>query len=252
MKFASAIFNFDEANVCLIGCYFRKREEKELKILRKYSYFVEPFDWTLKRNLLENVKICDLGNFKFNKVSKIFKKVIDNKKFPVIFCKNHLITYYILKNFYFDLIVFDAHLDLKSEHYSKPEKITENKKLNKATWLRRLSEEKNINVCVIGARSFDEDELKYAKSRNIKINRLIKSKKHYLSIDLDFLDPIYINVNFPEPLGISFFEALRLLKKVVKKCIALDIVEFDLSENGKKSSIYITKLLYFLLHYKFS
>ncbi len=237
MKFKEAIFDLESSNVCFATFYTNKKGKKDIRILRKYSGYLEVFDKD-RGYLLENAKICDVGNYKLNEknVKKVLEK-INNKHF-IFFCNSHLLTYYVCKILNIkEIIVFDAHLDLKNKY--------KNKLLNEATWLRRLIE-LDVKYNVIGARSFDEEEYKiYIKTRAKNL------KKYYISIDLDVLEPIYVDVNYPEPNGLSFSELISLIKKYAKKSLSLDIVEFNFSSNYLKNVNYIFKIVYEYLYWKF-
>jgi hypothetical protein len=61
-KFICNLFSPEETDVIVFGVPIGKDSEKVLASLRKASDLVEPFDPDKKRNLLENIRIADLGN----------------------------------------------------------------------------------------------------------------------------------------------------------------------------------------------
>jgi agmatinase len=135
------------------------------------------------------------------------------------------------------LVIFDAHLDLRDEYA--------NLKLNHATFLRRLIEQRGASsILHIGARAATYEEWRYADKMGLKIittqsilsmQRPEDRLRHflenainlYVSIDLDVLDPAFAPaVGNPEPAGLSTHQILEFLYTLKNKRIrAFDIVE---------------------------
>jgi agmatinase len=254
IKFVGNVFRKRDANVITFGVNIGKDAKKSIHAVRKASLFVEPFDESGK-NLLENVKIYDDGNLKIEYLDQIFEKVlkIRNKgKIPLIISRCHYPTLHALGAFgpNLHLIIFDAHLDLKNSYMD--EKIKEmnfchtneipTKEFNDSTWLRRFVEfSYNKNILIIGARSFDEDEINFAKKNGIKIltsnkikeninkaKEIVKefssSKEVYVSLDIDVFDPsIAPAVDHPEPNGLNFYEFSQLIDSLNGKLVGLDL-----------------------------
>ena len=165
----------------------------------------------------------------------------------------HTITYAIVKALYNEideLIVFDAHLDLRDEYLGS--------KYNHATVMRRIYEEFNTPITYIGARAFSSEELEFIKSREeIKVytpreidllKREISFERVYISIDLDVVDPAYApGVSNPEPLGITsqtLLEILHVVLKSSKRIIGFDLVEVNpLVDVNDITSILASKII---------
>jgi len=244
-RFQNDIFDEKESNVAFIGIPFGKIGIKMLEELRKVSWFIEPFDIYWNKNLLENVRIYDYGNFSIENVKNILKNVLEKNKVPIIFSNSHLTTYYILK--YLEkkvsLIIFDAHLDLKNKY--KDEKIKNDEYLNDSTWLRRAIEENFIkDVFIFGARSCDEDEIEFAKKNKVKIvnnfNEKIKIKGElYISFDFDVFDSSLINSEYPEPEGINLVEIRKFLKNNELKPIIMDFCLMNFSKELEEKEYFL-------------
>jgi len=150
----------------------------------------------------------------------------------------HTITYPIVKtlrNEIDQLIVFDAHTDLRDEYLGS--------RYNHATVMRRLFEELHIPITYIGVRAFSEEELLFIDENKDSIKlcdsssiikgecRLDISGKVYVSIDIDVLDPAYApGVSNPEPLGLTTHQLIHYLYKVLEstsKAKWFDVVEVN-------------------------
>ena len=265
-KFSSAIFDYDEANVVLQFIALKNEPFLHFKKLKEISSEVETFDLEEERNLLENIRMHDIGLIRIKgNLDEIFYrtlKILNDKKLPVTFANNHLVTLYCLGicNEKTGIIIFDAHADCKEEY--------ENQTFSRGTWVKRFCELGNSKqLFLIGLRSLDEEEFNFLKENQIKFLKANEIKKNleksvmkfknflnefeqfYISFDCDVLDPsILPGVNYPEPEGLSleeifsFFDALK-----GKKVIGIDFVEFKHISGEIISEKVITRILYKLL-----
>src|SRR3989338_5860922 len=180
MQFISSNFSLEESNVVAFGVPLGKNSRKALDSLRRISQSVEPMDLDSDTNLLENVRVHDIGDIQlasFDKITEQTKKILNMNKVPLILGGNHLLSLYSLKAFDdVKLMVFDAHGDFKNSY--EDEKIRDmdavdgiefNPKVNDATWLRRTAEFiKPENIMLLGLRSCDEFEFSDLKKSGIK------------------------------------------------------------------------------------
>lgn len=175
----------------------------------------------------------------------------EHEQFLLILGGEHLITYptiSALRNEIDTLVVFDAHLDTRSEYLGST--------LNHATFLRRVLEE-GFRVVHVGSRAYSKDELEFVKNAEIKLFNVVKAKRGdldlnglgrvYISIDVDVLDPsIAPGVSNPEPFGLNLEELARILVSVfnrAEKIVAVDIVEVNpLVDYSNVTSIVAAKL----------
>ena len=207
---------------------------------------------------LEKVSIEDLGNLKQTgnvqsmvvAVQKITEELLQQKKLPAILGGEHTLTYAsFLATQGSMLIVFDAHLDLRDEFADL--------RLSHATYLRRLLEEMDTEVIVIGARAASKEEWEFAEKKRVKVipppsedrslqdyvktvRSSIGQRSIYLSIDLDVVDPAYApGVGNPEPGGLTSREFLTVLR-ALRGCrlVGFDIVELDpLMDTGASAAL---------------
>lgn len=255
------LYGREESNVIAFGVILGRKAAESVNAIRDASWFIETFDITSKRNLLERARIYDIGDIKLTSyndlenITKTTSSILSEGKLPLMLGGGHLATYYALKAMPKDvvLVVFDAHCDLRESYMD--EKIIEldyinesavvDKRLNDATWLRWASEEMLFKkVAVLGVRSGDEEQLAYAKKKGILLitsekllsqnglgaatkvlSTLTKGRKVYLSLDIDAFDPsIAPAVDHPEPPGIGFREFAKLVRSIKGKIIGCDVV----------------------------
>lgn len=253
-KFICKLYTPGEANVIVFGVPLGKNSKKAIKSLRETSDFLEIFDPDKRKNLLDDVRICDVGDLRLKKLEEISERVreiLSVRKIPLILGGGHLLTLYSLKSFRdVKLVIFDAHADLKEEYEDR--KIRElnfangikfHKRINDATWLRRACEFINPkNILLLGLRSCDEDEFKFIQDNGISyftsnqikddiqkvkqfLSKFTENSKIYLSVDVDVFDPsIAPAVHHPEPNGINFKEFSELVNSLKGRIGGMDFV----------------------------
>ncbi len=166
----------------------------------------------------------------FDEALKIMEEkaeiILKDKKSIIFIGGDHTITYPLFKTakkIYpkLKLLILDAHTDFRDKFMES--------KLNHATWLKKLYEEKIVKeeeVYIYGVReNFPEVPFNLIKEiddfKNLKGN-------FYLSFDLDVLDPsIFSSVSNPFPGGPSFKEIIYILNIIAKNLIASDFVEYN-------------------------
>ena len=225
VKFVTDFFSEADANVIAFGVECPRS-------LREASQLVEPFDFTDRRNWLEDARIFDAGDVAMESVEEKTKKVTAGKKLPLILAKEHTITLHAMKAMPAGtkLVVFDAHADVKDEY--------EGSKLSHACWLRRwceLDARNCANVVLVGVRSGDEDELMFLNANGVrfftaddvrndavavarKLADFVSGGRFYVSLDMDVFDPSIVPaVKYPEPNGISF-KAFDSMLRALQGC----------------------------------
>ena len=195
-----------------------------------------------------------------DRVEDLVSEVISKKKFPVILGGEHSIStgaVRALKKHYKDLSVLqiDAHSDLRDK--------LKDSLYDHGCVMRRIREEVD-KVVQVGIRAVSKEEMVYIESE--KIEKTIQygsyidtgaalknlSDNVYISIDLDGFDPsICPGVGTPEPGGLNWEEALRLLRSVCenKNVVGFDIVELAPLGESNQSEFMAAKLTYKLLGY---
>jgi agmatinase len=217
------------------------------KAIIEASNNVELFDEDLKKDI-SKIGIFTLPFLSLTKnspkeaifqVQKATERILKNRKFPVILGGEHTLTLGValaLKKFFkneFSILQFDAHSDLRDEF--------EGTKYHHATFARRIVDDLRIKICQVGIRAISKKEFDFLKKtkevkifykRNYKKEEILNflTKKVYLTIDLDVLDPsIMPAVGTPEPEGLFFENVLEIVKEIAKKkeILGFDVVELS-------------------------
>lgn len=265
--FHSNVQSIAQADIVVLGIPDESRSHAKRKgaskgpdSLRRASNYYEFFERDGKRipicpmsGALENKKIIDLGNLSRESLYKVIFDIVSTKKIPITIGGDHSITTIILKamNDSFEgekisLLYFDAHPDFVSStrnYYGSV--ITDS------------SDYINFNKSIlIGTRAAEMEELDNAKEKKLEImtpidiielglNATIKriiskcgSRKVYMSIDLDCMDPgVAPGVSVPAPGGLFPLDMIYMIKKISENLhiVGMDIVElcpdYDLNQN---------------------
>ncbi len=245
------------------------------KEIIKASHQVELFDEELKKEPYKHFGIKTLKPFKIknklndalDQLSAINKKILSEKKFPLIFGGEHSITPASIRPFvnrYKNLTIlhFDAHADLR-ESYQR-------KKFSHASAIRRCLDFKNVKVISFGIRNLSKYEMDfYKKNRDKieifwakdkkkwdfkKIKRFFKNKKVYITFDVDSFDAsIMPATGTPEPGGLFWEDVLSIIKTVCKisYIVGADINELAPIKNFDSYNFLVAKLAYKILSYTF-
>lgn len=236
--------------------------------LREASLYQNTYSEFSGREFFENCKTFDIGNIDCmhktaeqvsEAVERVVSKILEAGKIPVIIGGEHSITYSAIKAVAGkekELLVlhFDAHLDL----------LNAKNNLHHGNFLSKLLQEGTIkaeNVLQLGQRSFSKEELEFAKEKKLKmisamevkqnlektkkeIQKITKNKLAYITFDLDCLEASLVPaVGTPEPGGLSFEQAIEVLKSIKGKVIGLDLVE-TASDSEMLTQTIAAKLLF--------
>ncbi len=219
---------------------------------------------------LKDYHTCDIGDLEMplgdlegalDVIYKTTKKILKDKKTPLMIGGEHLVTYPVVKALMekykeLHIIHLDAHTDLRDEFLGM--------KLSHATVLRR-SYDLGAKIYSFGIRSGDKHEFEWAKEhiylRKFDLEtldekiKLLKEKPVYITIDLDVLDPgVFPGTGTPEPGGIEFKELLHAIDLFngLNNIVGADIVELNplLDSSGASTMAAIKALreLILLLH----
>lgn len=160
------------------------------------------------------------------------------------------------------IVQIDAHCDLRDNYEDSP--------YSHACIARRLLEEDGIEqVLQLGIRSLCPEEIGFARANPDRVRiwfsedvhagdwqaeliSRIQGRRIYLTIDVDGLDPSIVPATgTPEPDGLTWTEALTILRTVTKAAnvIGLDCVELAPTENLHMANFAVAKLLYKTISY---
>ena len=191
------------------------------------------------------------------------KDLLERDKFPVLLGGEHSVTIGSVKAFSekvddLSVLQIDAHTDLRDEYLGS--------RYNHACVMARVRD-----LCPfvqVGIRSMDASEKKYIQKGKIFFASEIAGKDPewmervveqltgnvYVTIDLDSLDPAYMpSTGTPEPGGLTYYEVLNLVRKVIdkKKVVGFDVVELAPDPGNKAPDFLAAKLIYQVLSYRF-
>jgi len=199
-----------------------------------------------------------------DEIKEFVRGALELGKIPVAFGGDHSVTIGIMeavKDFFqdFSILQLDAHTDLRESYQGT--------RLSHACVMRRIWEKER--VIQAGIRSLSRKEWEFLKgegtspiwARELKedldralglIISRIKTKRLYITIDVDCLDPsVMPATGTPEPGGLSWFELIKLLKGLTKEfeIIGFDIVELSPIPGITHPDFLVARLAYKLIGY---
>jgi len=197
------------------------------------------------------------------KVHESVLKYLDDGKFVVTLGGEHSVTIGAVKAFAekipgLNVLQIDAHTDLRQEY--------DGSGYNHACVMARVREW--CPIVQVGIRSMDavekpyitKDRVFFAKGitggRTDWIDDVIEKLDNqvYVTIDLDGFDPsILPATGTPEPGGLSYYDVINLIRKLIdkKKLVGFDVVELCPINDNKASDFLASKLIYQILSYQF-
>jgi agmatinase len=197
-------------------------------------------------------------------IRRVASELVERGKFPFILGGEHSITPPIVeaiarKHRGVSVLQIDAHADLRDAFMGTP--------LNHACAMRRTLE--HARATQVGIRSLSPEEASVAPSLPTRIfydfnmrqdphwiDHVVDSLSDtvYITIDCDGLDPaIMPAVGTPEPGGLSWYETLALLRRVIERrtVVGCDVVELCPLPGQVAPNFLCAKLVYKILAYRF-
>jgi N1-aminopropylagmatine ureohydrolase len=197
-------------------------------------------------------------------ISRVASELVSRGKFPFVLGGEHSITPPIVKAVAdqhpgLSVLQIDAHADLRDSYMGTPN--------NHACAMRRVLD--YATTTQVGIRSLSPEEAAAIPRLKTKIfydynmrndpnwiDRVVDSLHDdvYITIDCDGLDPaIMPAVGTPEPGGLSWYETLALLRRVIesRRVIGCDLVELAPIAGNIAPNFLCAKLIYKILSYRF-
>jgi len=197
-------------------------------------------------------------------IRRVVAELLQRGKFPVILGGEHSITGPIVaavatKHKNLSVLQVDAHADMRDVYMGTPH--------NHACAMRRVVE--CATLTQVGIRSLSPEEARAIPSLPTTVfydvdmrrqpdwmDRVVESlgETVYITIDVDGMDPaIMPATGTPEPGGLSWYELLGLLRKVIEKrnVVGCDIVELAPMPGHVAPNFLCAKLVYKILSYRF-
>ena len=197
-------------------------------------------------------------------ISRVASELVSRGKFPFVLGGEHSITAPIVKAIAekhrgLSVLQIDAHADLRDSYMGTPH--------NHACAMRRVLD--YAPTTQVGIRSLSPEEAAAIPSLKTNIfydynmrndpnwiDRVVDSLSEtvYITIDCDGLDPaIMPAVGTPEPGGLSWYETLALLRRVIesRRVVGCDLVELAPLAGNVAPNFLCAKLIYKILSYRF-
>jgi agmatinase len=197
-------------------------------------------------------------------IRRVASELVNRGKFPMILGGEHSITPAVVAAVAsrypgLSVLQIDAHADLRQSFMGTP--------YNHACAMRRTLE--YARTTQVGIRSLSAEEAAVAPTLPTKIfydynmrdnadwiDRVVDSLSEtvYITIDVDGFDPaIMPATGTPEPGGLSWHEALKLLRRVIDRrtVVGCDIVELTPMGGNVAPNFLCAKLIYKILSYRF-
>ena len=223
---------------------------------------------------VHSIGICTLPEMDFpfasmedvmRDIGRVADEIVSRGKFLFVLGGEHSITPPVVgvvarKHPGLSVLQIDAHADLRDSFMGTPH--------NHACAMRRTLD--HARTTQVGVRSLSTEEAAAVPSLNTTIfydwnmrkdpawiDRVVDSlgATVYITIDADGLDPaIMPAVGTPEPGGLSWYETLSLLRKVIesRRVVGCDLVELCPMPGHVAPNFLCAKLMYKILTYRFA
>lgn len=199
-----------------------------------------------------------------HEIRRVATEIVSRGKFLVVLGGEHSITGPVVaavasKYAGLSVLQIDAHADLRETYMGSPH--------NHACVMRRVLE--YARATQVGIRSLSHEEAAAVPTLPTEIfydfnmrqqadwiERVVDSlgETVYITIDCDGFDPaIMPSVGTPEPGGLTWYEALTLLRRVIesRRVVGCDIVELCPMPGNIAPNFLCAKLIYKILSYRF-
>jgi agmatinase len=222
---------------------------------------------------VHSIGICTLPEMEFpfagidevmDEIHRVADEIVSRGKFPFVLGGEHSITAPIVKavakrHAHLSVLQIDAHADQRDTFMGTPH--------NHACAMRRVLE--CAPTTQVGIRSLSPEEAEAIPTLKTTVfydfnmrndpnwmDRVVESLSEnvYITIDCDGLDPaIMPAVGTPEPGGLSWYETLALLRKVIESrtLVGCDLVELAPMPGNIAPNFLCAKLVYKILTYRF-
>ena len=197
-------------------------------------------------------------------IRRVAGEIVSRGKFPIVIGGEHSITPPVVaavaaQHPGLSVLQIDAHADLRDSFMGTPHNhaCAMRRVLAHApttqVGIRSLSPEEAAAIPTLPTRVFYDFEMRKDPDW---MDRVVESLSDtvYVTIDVDGLDPaIMPATGTPEPGGLSWYEALGLLRRVTerKKVVGFDLVELSPMGGLVAPNFLCAKLIYKFLSYRF-
>jgi agmatinase len=197
-------------------------------------------------------------------IRRVANELVVRDKFPVVLGGEHSVTGPVVAAMAsrypgLSVLQLDAHADLRESYMGTPH--------NHACVMRRVLE--YARATQVGIRSLSPEEAAAVPTLPTEIFYDFNMRQHedwiervvdslsetvYITIDVDGFDPaIMPATGTPEPGGLTWYEGLTLLRRVIetRRVVGCDIVELSPIPGNVAPNFLCAKLIYKILSYRF-
>src|SRR5438445_807724 len=197
-------------------------------------------------------------------IRRVASELVKRDKFPVVLGGEHSITAPVVaavaaRHAGLSVLQIDAHADLRDSfmgtrhnHACAMRRVLEYARCTQVA-IRSLSPEEAAAAPTLPTEIFYDFNM---RQRDDWIDRIVDSLSEtvYITIDCDGFDPaIMPAVGTPEPGGLTWYETLALLRRVIdtRRVVGCDIVELCPIPGNVAPNFTCAKLIYKILSYRF-
>ena len=197
-------------------------------------------------------------------IRRVASELVKRDKFPVVLGGEHSITAPVVaavaaRHAGLSVLQIDAHADLRDSfmgtrhnHACAMRRVLEYARCTQVA-IRSLSPEEAAAAPTLPTEIFYDFNM---RQRDDWIDRIVDSLSEtvYITIDCDGFDPaIMPAVGTPEPGGLTWYEGLALLRRVIdsRRVVGCDIVELCPMPGNVAPNFTCAKLIYKILSYRF-
>lgn len=280
--------NKEEADVILISApyeysvsFMGGTAKAPARILKCLDNNLELFDVELRTEPAKKIKTAhrEIPGLKKLMPEKAVKKIgveygkfFDGKKLTILLGGEHSVSYGALHAIAqkenpkdITILQIDAHQDLRDDDSDYSEK---NERFAHSCVMRRIHE-LGFPVVQVGIRTYSKYEYEYWQKnkktitvfewtkKRIPVSQILKSiktKKIYITVDVDGFDPAYMpGTGTPVQGGLGWYYGLDLLEKAVdqKELVAADIVEVSPQHDSVLTEFGAALICYRMMAHKF-
>jgi agmatinase len=206
------------------------------------------------------------------KIASEYQKLFNDKKFVILLGGEHTVSLGAFEAIAkkenakeITILQIDAHQDLRddnSDYSDKPNKYAH-------SCVMRRAHELGFNLVQVGIRTYSKYEYEYWQKnkktitvfewnkKQISISKILKSiktKKIYISVDVDGFDPAYMpGTGTPVQGGLRWYYGLDLIEKAIngRELIGADIVEVTPQPNSVLTEFGAAFICYKIMTHKF-
>lgn len=213
-----------------------------------------------------------IGSMAVKKISLEYQKLLNDGKFVIMLGGEHIVSFGVLEAISrkenpkdITILQIDAHQDLRDNNSDYSE---DNDKFAHSCVMRRIHE-LGFPIVQVGIRTYSKYEYEYWQKnkkiitvfewnkKEVPINTILKSiktKKVYITVDVDGFDPSFMpGTGTPVQGGLDWYYGLDLIEKAIdkKELIGADIVEVSPQRDSVLTEFGAALICYKIMAHKF-